>query len=158
MRYNVGDKVLIRNDLKPMTEYDGVYFTVNMSNYAGKVVTIEDICFKDKSYNIEEDEMSYCWTEDMFVKPESMNESQRALMNCYAGFPEQISIVWSVEDVLQLEPSFNMSWKKLGMTRQEAAHVLHKVKKNHDENIGINLEILEFWAIELYGNKYLFCE
>ena len=69
-------------------------------------------------------------------------------------YPEQISIVWSVEDVLGLEDNMCRTYADRGMTRQEAAHVLHEVEQHHDANIGVTWDILEFWVRELYGNKY----
>ena len=43
MRFEVGDKVLVRNDLEVGRLYDGVGFAVSMANYLGKVLTIKEV-------------------------------------------------------------------------------------------------------------------
>jgi len=70
-------------------------------------------------------------------------------------YPEQISIVWSVEDVLGLEDNFCRTYADRGMTRQEAARVLHEVEQHHDANEGVTWDTLEYWVKALYGYKFL---
>ena len=69
-------------------------------------------------------------------------------------YPETIAITWCVEDVLGLKNHASKTYEELGMTRQEAAHVLHEVEACHDANEGINWNILSIWADILYGDKY----
>lgn len=74
-------------------------------------------------------------------------------------YPEQIEIIWTVDDVLDLLVDIDKSgadvlYRDLGMTRQEAAHVLHEVKEHHDANEGVTWNTLHYWAEELYGDKY----
>jgi hypothetical protein len=70
-------------------------------------------------------------------------------------YPEQIEIVWTVDDVLGLSPtSGGRTYSDLGMTRQEAAKVLNEVKRTHDANYGVTWDTLLFWAQELFGDKY----
>ena len=75
-------------------------------------------------------------------------------------YPEQIEIVWTVDDILDNilvakdKSGAEVHYRDLGMTRQEAAHVLHEAKKNHDANWGITWNTLIYWVEELYGDKY----
>lgn len=73
--------------------------------------------------------------------------------------PEQIEIIWTVDNVLDLlvgvdKNDNDVLYRDLGMTRQEAAHVLHEVKRHHDANKGVTWNTLHYWAEELYGDKY----
>lgn len=65
MKYKVGDKVKIREDLKSGKNYGKVYCNDSMPDMAGKIVTIQGIYdTREKIYNIEE--MGYRWSEKMF--------------------------------------------------------------------------------------------
>lgn len=64
MKYKVGDKVKVRDDLK-VYDYYGCYMMTNiMSNFSGKEVTIDYV--SNTFYTIEEDENAYRWTDEMF--------------------------------------------------------------------------------------------
>lgn len=58
-------------------------------------------------------------------------------------YPEKIEIVWTVDDVLNLQAGIDeqsgmdVLYRDLGMTRQEAARVLHEVERHHDANLGV---------------------
>lgn len=75
-------------------------------------------------------------------------------------YPEKIEIVWTVDDVLNLQAGIDeqsgmdVLYRDLGMTRQEAARVLHEVERHHDANLGVNWDTLHYWAEELFGDKY----
>ena len=74
-------------------------------------------------------------------------------------YPEQIEIIWTVDDVLNMLVGIDKNdndvlYRDLGMTRQEAAHVLYEVEKHHDANEGVTWNTLHYWAEELYGDKY----
>lgn len=75
-------------------------------------------------------------------------------------YPEQIEIVWTVDDVLNLligideQSGMDILYRDLGMTRQEAARVLYEVERYHDANFGITWDTLHYWAEELFGDKY----
>ncbi len=70
MKYKVGDKVKVREDLKPNEYYDGVRFDGDMQKMKGKTVTIEKI-LSDKYYWIEE--YGFIWSDEMLedVKEEN---------------------------------------------------------------------------------------
>ena len=67
-KYKVGDKVVVRVDLKTFGEigelYGGYSATKTMIEFAGKVVTISKVDYDH--YKIEDDKGSYNWTDEMF--------------------------------------------------------------------------------------------
>ena len=63
MKFKVGDKVRIKENLKERNDYK-YYVHSNMQNLAGKIVTIESV--REESYKIEQDNGYWDWTEDMF--------------------------------------------------------------------------------------------
>lgn len=65
MKYKVGDKVRVKNDLFVNEQYgNGVWFRNDMARYEGQVVTISKV--EDDFYNIEEDKCRWCWIDEMF--------------------------------------------------------------------------------------------
>ena len=63
MKFKVGDRVRIRKDLKK--GYDFKYYVADkMEKFKGKTVTIYSV--NSEAYRIEEDNMNWDWTEDMF--------------------------------------------------------------------------------------------
>lgn len=57
---------------------------------------------------------------------------------------EQISIIWSVDDVLSVAPKLD---------RDEAMEVLETVLDRHDANIGVNWDVLAINAEHLFPEK-----
>lgn len=73
MKYKIGDKVKIREDLIVGKDYNGCTFIVDMEKYKGKIAII-DYCYDDDSYDINLDDGNWFWTDDMLedvVKSES---------------------------------------------------------------------------------------
>jgi hypothetical protein len=71
MKYNVGDKVRVREDLEADRDYgDGIYYGGEMTSYAGKVLTISNV----HSYKYEVEENFYDWTDEM-LEPVAEEES-----------------------------------------------------------------------------------
>jgi hypothetical protein len=65
MKYKVGDKVRIREDLITNKRYNGLSFIPSMEQYKGKVATITNIIFGDH-YIIDLDDNEWCWADEMF--------------------------------------------------------------------------------------------
>lgn len=65
MKYKVGDKVRIREDLVMVGNYGGSVAVDDMVDMGGNVVTIEKVG-KESGYRIEEDPDHYFWTDEMF--------------------------------------------------------------------------------------------
>lgn len=70
MKYKIGDKVRVRNDLSVDKSYGGTRFDSQMTKFIGKVITIAQCDSVDNRcvYNIEEDKCraKLYWTEEMF--------------------------------------------------------------------------------------------
>lgn len=64
MKYKVGDKVKIREDLIVDNVYGSDSFAEEMAQYKGKTATITDV-YRDK-YEIDIDNGSWYWTDEMF--------------------------------------------------------------------------------------------
>lgn len=71
MKYKVGDKVRIREDLVMGGNYGGSVAVDDMADMGGSVVTIERV--GNLGYYIEEDPDGYCWTDEMFEPAEEMS-------------------------------------------------------------------------------------
>ena len=64
MKYKVGDKVRVREDLEVGKEYGNDIFIKDMSLLKGEIVTISDI--KYDFYKLKEDSDKWNWTDEMF--------------------------------------------------------------------------------------------
>ena len=73
MKYKVGDKVRVREDLFAWKEYDGCYIVPSMIVFLRKTVTIHKVLEDLKRYEIKEDNGAWNWTDDMFESLESKN-------------------------------------------------------------------------------------
>ncbi len=70
MKYKVGDKVKVREDLQANTEYNNCTCVEEMEEYRGAIATIKK-CFDtdiddDGAYEVDIDEGEWFWTDDMF--------------------------------------------------------------------------------------------
>lgn len=76
MKYKVGDKVKVREDLSTWEEYDnGCCFNSSMTVFLGKTVTICRVRQDINRYIIEEDYGTWNWTDSMFEPLESENST-----------------------------------------------------------------------------------
>lgn len=65
MKYKVGDKVKIREDLDTDKIYGGWDCSIDMTFYGGAIATIVE-CHDDSYYSIDIDDKLYNWTDEMF--------------------------------------------------------------------------------------------
>lgn len=84
MRYKVGDKVRIREDLVMGEKYGVAVAVDRMTDMGGSVVTIENIITSGRDdealgYYIEEDPSSYLWTDEMFEPVEEELTAEGAI-------------------------------------------------------------------------------
>ena len=84
MRYKVGDKVRIREDLVMGEKYGVAVAVDRMTDMGGSVVTIENIITSGRDdealgYYIEEDPSSYLWTDEMFEPVEEELTAEEAI-------------------------------------------------------------------------------
>ena len=77
MKYKVGDKVRIREDLVIGGNYGGSVAVDDMTDMGGNVVTIERV--GNLGYYIEEDPDGYCWTDEMFEPVEEELTAEEAI-------------------------------------------------------------------------------
>ncbi|HAT1945882.1 TPA: hypothetical protein JBJ85_15515 [Legionella pneumophila] len=54
---------------------------------------------------------------------------------------QEINIVWSIEDVLDVRPL---------LSKEQASTVLQHLKENHDATIGINWDVIEIVSDDLF--------
>lgn len=72
MKYKVGDKVRVREDLSVWEEYDnGCSVVPDMIAFLGKTVTIHKVWDDIDRYTIEENDMKWNWSDSMFKPLES---------------------------------------------------------------------------------------
>ena len=76
MKYNIGDKVLVKSiewynankgEYGEIEEGGNFYFTSRMSDFCGKTVTIVKI-YEDEGYIIQEDDQTFIWSDSMFER------------------------------------------------------------------------------------------
>lgn len=53
----------------------------------------------------------------------------------------EIAIIWHIDDVREVRPD---------LTDEQARDVFYSVQENHDATIGVNWDVLSFWADHLY--------
>lgn len=75
MKYKVGDKVKVREDLSTKDAYDGCSFVPEMKLFLGETVTIHKVCGNINRYEIKEDHGAWYWTDSMFEPLESENST-----------------------------------------------------------------------------------
>lgn len=73
MKYKVGDKVKVREDLSTKDAYDGCSFVPEMKLFLGETVTIHKVYGNINRYEIKEDHGAWYWTDSMFEPLESEN-------------------------------------------------------------------------------------
>lgn len=78
MKFKVGDKVRVREDLVVNKRYDGYLFSKFMEGYKGKIFTIKDV--DDDSYELRE--ANYWWTDEMLeeAKEDKMEKTFREVI------------------------------------------------------------------------------
>ena len=95
MKYKVGDKVKVREDLKIGKSYNEKIFVDDMEKYKGQIVTMKVV--GDDNYRIEEDNQDWYWTDEMLEDiEEEMNLED--FLNALWKNPEIIT-VYTIGDV-----------------------------------------------------------
>ena len=96
MRYKVGDKVRIREDLIIGELYDDFTFVDDIIKYKGKVATITSVRLFIDCYSIDLDNGTWRWTDEMFEDVENTSKNvdigyyleycgHRVIKNVYYG-------------------------------------------------------------------------
>lgn len=75
MKYKVGDKVKVKNDLSLYVNYDGESANEDMVALKGQVVTIARTLLNNE-YHIKEDKEEWTWTDAMFTSKIKMTQAE----------------------------------------------------------------------------------
>ena len=67
MKYKVGDKVRLREELRQGAKYNGILFTFEMEKFKEKIGTIDCINEIENTYKIEE--FYDCWYSEEMLEP-----------------------------------------------------------------------------------------
>lgn len=111
MKYKVGDKVKVREDLEVDKRYGTEEFIEEMEEYKGKIVTIDTV--NEDDYYIEEDKQSWSWTEEMLEDIE-----------------EEKSIGQIIDDILS---NPEMILKQANRIATKAKEALEKIERENKE-------------------------
>ena len=57
----------------------------------------------------------------------------------------EISITWHAEDVLNQDDT---------LTPEQVGMVLDRIKNNHDANIGVNWDVIDYWIDRVKGETH----
>ena len=66
MKYEIGDEVTVRNNMRVGHIYTNCEFVPEMNIFSGKVVTITETLTDQDQYKIDVDGSKYFWHSDMF--------------------------------------------------------------------------------------------
>ncbi|MCK9519298.1 MAG: hypothetical protein M0R74_09810 [Dehalococcoidia bacterium] len=146
MKYEKGDKVKVRSDLKPGEIYGGVGFVEKMSPYCGKVIEITHVEKSDSTYKADD----YWWTDEMFedlaeprrikaydlmkaaaenppAKPVSFEEAMKALDN------KGKTVEWRYQKDVVTIPSHHWGIRCISpcMARRGTWYILDGKEDNH---------------------------
>ena len=122
MKYNVGDKVRIKEDLKTNKDYNGLNFDEEMAQFKGKIVTIKAKSVFSDHYKIEEDTFGWFWNDEML---EDIKENEK---------------MGKLEDLEQ-------KYKELG---EEIERL--KLEENKTSKVWKPEENEKFWYIDRFGD------
>ena len=64
-----------------------------------------------------------------------------------------VAVEWNITDVRRTLADRNIKFKKDTLTNNECFAVLCRAANNHDNNEGINYDVLEFWIFALYRTR-----
>lgn len=134
MRYKVGDKVRIREDLVTGGNYGGSIAVDDITDMGGSVVTIERVD-KVLGYYIEEDPNGYFWTDEMFEPVDKMSAAEviRILGELCNNTPCRSCPVRKLDEGLMCT-EIRIKYSK------EVVDILKQYKKDHEKKeIGIEL-------------------
>ena len=104
MKYKVGDKVKVREDLKIGKSYNKKTFVDSMEKYKGQIVTIK-VVYGDR-YRIEEDNQDWYWTDEMLE---------------------------DIEEEMNLEDFLNALWKNPEIIINKFSNMYEECKKVNED-------------------------
>jgi hypothetical protein len=75
MKYKVGDRVRVKDDLEVNSVYGELFFNTDMEKYKGEKATIRQVNVNDL-YKIDIDVEGFCWNDEMIEPIENVVESE----------------------------------------------------------------------------------
>lgn len=108
MKFKVGDKVKIREDLKADKMYGYIYFVSCMKKYKGKTATITTVT--GRTYSLDIDKGGYNWDVEMFEKVEITRSELQSEIN-------------------KLENENKKLYEEITSTRDKIANLKEELKK-----------------------------
>lgn len=128
MKYKVGDKVRIREDLVMGGNYGGSVAVDDMTDMCGSVVTIERV--GNLGYYIKEDPDGYCWTDEMF---EPVEEMEMSVEEAIKAFTEICGSYMCVKcPIGNIDKDLNCKEIKMYNT-EKVVEVLKRWKADHEK-------------------------
>ena len=106
MKYKIGDKVLVRPDLKEGKTYGDEVIMSDMLFFRGKIVTIEHVDHPD-CYRIKEDPNQWHWTDEMFSE-----KSSEEVKSEYLSYLEEIEEYFDSNKIYNPSDEFPVSAKE----------------------------------------------
>ena len=106
MKYQVGDKVLVRSDLEEGKKYGDEVVMSDMLFFRGKIVTIEHVDYP-YCYRIKEDPDQWHWTDEMFDEKES-----EEIKSEYLSYCEEIDEYFDSNKIYNPSDEFPVSQKE----------------------------------------------
>ena len=149
MKYQVGDRVRIRRNLKQGDNFS-IYVAKDMEEYAGKIMTISERCELEGSarYKLKENDSCWTWTEDMFEK--TIKPTKEELLKMSAGTIIKTDKVGNNRFIFDADYTFASLASGINITRSDITNDLETIDCNCGTKI---IEILEptyttIWAEE----------
>lgn len=83
MKYKIGDKVRVREDLEVNSSYNHLIFFSGMEEFKGKEVTIHTFDVDESWFFIEEDKGKYFWSLEMIKPEKEINSTVKSIIDNY---------------------------------------------------------------------------
>lgn len=148
MKYKVGDKVKIREDLKVGELYGGCRFAPEMQNFCGKIARITAVCNRAEYYHIHSSH--FLWTEEMFEDKGMKEQEMNKRVGIYIDGNKVVAYCGDKEGIARCHPDDDFDFytgAKIALERLEEAEKPYGWLKD-----GVNYYIPEITSRELYDN------
>ena len=90
MRFKIGDKVRVREDLEVDKRYGREFFVGGMERYRGEVMEIDDT-WNSAGYNLKEDDENWLFTDEMFEPVEKYKTDAEIMQELIEGRNEKVN-------------------------------------------------------------------
>ena len=108
MKFKVGDKVRIKNDLIVGKDYDNITFLGKMADLSGKELTIKEV--EESNCKISEDKYNFYWSCEMLEKIEKNNNNKNFSVGDTVIITDTGELYSTYEDIIKVTEFYNR-WK-----------------------------------------------